>query len=197
MRKDWWDHANVIFTGLLVLIGIIGVWLALRSLKATETAANAAAKSAEVADRTLHLTQAADVHIVGVNLEPKALTMDTVVSVVVRNYGRTRAVNFTNNLILGIKGLPLGPTQPRSDIGVTLGARQPYNLVFDPLRNRLTTEGLAMVLGGQAVLQIWGSLRYRDVFGKAHIVDCEGTYNPKEGDFFIDHDEDRYENDAQ
>jgi hypothetical protein len=57
--KDWWDKAYVIFTGLLVIIGGLGVGFAVRTLRAiewqaeeTKTAAQAAKTGSEAAQKS-------------------------------------------------------------------------------------------------------------------------------------------------
>jgi hypothetical protein len=179
-----------------VLGAFVGIVILISQTVLVRRSANAAIIAANVARDTLYLTQAADVHIEGVNLLPKPLGSGTHIDVAVKNHGQTRAEKFSNDLILGIKGRPTGPIQQRSDIAVVIGAGQTYRLGFGALGQTLTTEVLAQVLAGQFKLQIWGTLRYMDIFGKGYIIDCEATYNIQEGNFFVDRYEHRHENDA-
>jgi hypothetical protein len=62
LHKDWWDRAYVIFTGLLVFVGIYGVVMARKTLKAIERQAKAnedqlteIQQSAEKTDRMIIL----------------------------------------------------------------------------------------------------------------------------------------------
>jgi hypothetical protein len=205
VTRDWADWALWIFNGLLVVAGFLGIRLAYKTLntiqrqtKATEMAAIAARDSANVARDTLHLTQAADVHIEEVKLVPnEPLSSDTTIYVVVKNRGQTRAERFTNDLTLGIKERATNITLPRKDIETVIGAGNARSIAFGPLRGGLLSADLDKVLGGQLLLKIWGPLRYRDIFGNGHVIDCECTYNLRVGNFLIDRYEHRREEDAQ
>jgi len=191
VHKDWADY---LYIGTTLLLVLITFGIAIIAWKQS----NAAIISAKVARDTLYLTQAADIHIEGVNLVPPyPLSGATVIDLVVQNHGRTRAEKFTNDLTLGIKGRATGTIHPRSDIEVVIGAGQPFHIGFGYLNRTLTPEDLAVVLGGQAFLKFWGVMRYKDVFGRSYVIDCEGTYNPKERNFFIDRYEHRKEGDVQ
>ena len=204
-RADWIAWGGGI---ALVIVGGCGVLAALKTLRSIETqtrqmkeyviatkdgvkaaqaSAEAAIISAKAAQDTLYLTQAADIQIEGINLTPKGpITGDTEVVMVVRNFGPTAAEDLTSTLTLGIKGRPLGPVNPRSDIPVAIGAGQPFNMGFERLRHTLTTEDLAMVLAERLELRIWGAITYKDVFGGSYVIDCEGTYRPKDSAFYIE-----------
>jgi hypothetical protein len=193
----WWDVAWS--TWALVVVGVVAAYIALGTLsdirKQTEVskiAADAARKSAEVAEQTLHLTQSADVQIVGMRLTPAGpLTANTVIEVQVKNFGQSRAKQFVNDLTVGIQGRELAPVHARQYIGVVLGPGQPFTIGFEPLGpgKILTQDDVQRVLNGELFLKIWGSLKYEDVFGKLHVVKCEGTYDRVYGNFLID----RYE----
>jgi hypothetical protein len=196
-KPPWWDVAWS--TWALVVVGVIAAYIALRTLadieeqtNATKIAANAAQKTAEIAEQTLRLTQAADVQIVGVNFTPKGtLNTNTSVTVALRNFGQSRAKQFTNDLTIGIEGRKSAPVQPRQEIGVVLGPGQPFIIGFPPLGigKIVTEEELERILNGQQFLKIWGSLKYKDVFGQQRVILCEGTYDRVGGNFMID----RYE----
>jgi hypothetical protein len=65
-RKDWWDRAYVICTGLLVIVGVVGTCLALRTLKAMQ-------RQAELMDKTMVLTFRPKLIIRGIALIPGRL----------------------------------------------------------------------------------------------------------------------------
>lgn len=168
-----------------------------RNAVAAETAANAAKKSAEVARDTLHLTQAADIHIKKIILKPKGpLSGDTAVYVVVKNHGHTRAEQFTEDLSMGIKERAAGISLPKRDIALVIGARHIFTIAFAQVGDAIIPEDLAMISGGKIPLKIWGALKYRDIFGKNYSIDCECTYSPTVETFLIDRYEHRYEEDA-
>jgi len=178
--------------------GLLGVGILIWQAVLTRRAANAARNSADVARDTLHLTQAADVHIKKIILKPKGpLSGDTAVYVVVKNHGHTRAEQFTEDLSMGIKERAAGISLPKRDMALVIGAGHIFSIAFAQLRDGIMPEDLAMVSGGQVPLKIWGPLKYRDVFGKSYIIDCELTYDLKVGTFLIDRYEHRYEEDAR
>jgi hypothetical protein len=169
-----------------------------RQTKAAEDAARAAKDSADVARDVLHLTQAADVHIEEIKLFPNGLLSgDTTIYVVVKNHGQTRAERFTDDLTLGIKERAAGITLPRRDIETVIGPGNTRSIAFGPLQRGLLSADLDMVLGGQLLLKIWGPLKYRDIFGNGHVIDCECTYNLQVGNFLIDRYEHRHQEDTQ
>jgi len=116
-------------------------------------------KAAEVSKKALHLTQAADIHIQRFFLThpqdnqalavPGTLQLDTLVTMIVKNFGRTRAEHFTNDLIMGIQGQLTRPSVPRNEIAVgAIGADQELRIGFGRVGDALTPEGLASVLNG-------------------------------------------------
>jgi hypothetical protein len=185
---------------LATIFGVVGAFVGIGILiwqtVLIRRSANAAIIAAKVARDTLYLTQAADVHIEGVNIYPKSpLSSSTVITVAVKNHGRTKAKKFTNDLTLGIKGQTTRPSDPRVDIEVEIGAGQPFEIGFDPLGKNFNPRTLAMILEGKIRLQFWGTIRYRDIFGRGYVIDCEGTYNHLGPGFYIDRNEHREESD--
>jgi hypothetical protein len=197
--RDWADWVLRGLNALLVFAGFVGIWYARKTLKnieeqtvITRKAADAAKESADVARDTLHLTQAADVHIEEIRLVPNGvLSGDTVISVVLKNHGQARAEQFAADLSVGIKGR--GPALPERGMSLIIGAGQIFSVRYAPLRSGISTEDLAMILAGQLSLKIWGLLKYRDIFGKCYVIDCECTFSPAVGNFLIDRYEHRQE----
>jgi hypothetical protein len=203
VSRDWADWVLLVSTVLLVLAGFIGIGFAYKTLKnieeqtvTTRKAADAAKESADVARDTLHLTQAADVHIEEIKLVPNGvLSGDTVIYIVVKNHGQARAEQFVEELSLGIKGR--GPALPKRGMSLVIGAGQIFSVAFAPLRSGISTEDLAMILGGQLSLKICGLLKYKDIFRKSYVIDCECTYSPTVGNFLIDRYEHRRQEETQ
>jgi len=54
-----------------------------------------------------------------------------------------------------------------------------------------------MILGGQLSLKIWGLLKYKDIFTKSYVIDCECTYSPTVSNFLIDRYEHRHQEETQ
>ena len=169
-----------------------------RQTKAAEDAAKAAKDSADVARDILHLTQAADVHIEEIKLIPKGLLSgDTVIYIVVKNHGQARAEQFAEDLSLGIKERGAGITLPKKEVSLVIGAGHIFTIAFAQLRSAITPEDLIKVLEGQLSLKIWGLLKYKDIFGRSRVIDCECTYSLTVGNFLIDRYEHRHQEDTQ
>jgi hypothetical protein len=165
---------------LLVIVSGLQIWLLFGTLKATEKAANAAKTSANTARGALYLTQAADIHIDSIPVNPRGvLTKDTIITIILKNFGQTRANKITQDLTFGIPG---NPVALENKIGMDLGAGQKFTMTFP------CTEALLKQAQAQGVsLKLWGTIKYYDVFRKAHRITCEGSYPLKGGNWTINH----------
>jgi hypothetical protein len=189
---------------LLVLVGIGAILAALGTLSAiqrqadlmerqtvaTETAANAATKSAETAERAVILTERAEVliesvgftgpHIPGV---PDAkINGFSRVTIVFKNYGRTRAENVRFLVGLIIPGQP--ETAPL-ETPVTIGPGGTQRVTFQTFNEILGSGTYQQIVTGGLSLSFSGKVTYNDIFGGSHVLECDGFFEPHTGTFHV------------
>jgi hypothetical protein len=89
-KRDPWFVAYVVITGISVLVGLGTLGLVYRQTSATKLAADAAKKSAEVAESALKLSERADVLLYACNAGGELLDgKDFRVVLQFKNFGRT------------------------------------------------------------------------------------------------------------
>jgi hypothetical protein len=71
VQKDAWDYAYIGASLLIALVTLGIAWITLIQARAAKANAEAAIISAKAARDTLYLTQAADIHIEGIDTFPK------------------------------------------------------------------------------------------------------------------------------
>ncbi len=204
--KDPWDKAYVVFTGLLVVIGALGVGFAIKTLRAIERqalsmrrqtthlknsvvqarrAANAAKKSAEFAELATKASERADVLLDAAGLSTgREMTPQSRVVLRFKNYGRTRAnqVNFSLRVMIPEtpdgKALSLPPTP--------MGAGDFQTVSFQMFTEWVTKDSFEKIPNGESVMRFAGTVSYRDMFDECHTTRCSGTFHPKVGAFMVD-----------
>lgn len=190
-HKDWWDKAYVVFTGLLVLVGSIGIRYALRTLKAVERqalsmrrqtthlkiAANAARNSAEFAERATKASERADILLVAASISPLGpVTGDSQLKVRYKNFGRTRAKDVRFKIELLIEGLNLAKGNLQLP-AMNMGAGQDQTITFQTFRECLALPLFKEIVGGERTLRFVASAVYEDVFGDSYTTMDIGVFD--------------------
>jgi hypothetical protein len=190
--------SDLLSSWALVIVGFFGVRIALGSLAAirdqvgsSRVAADAAmasaeaakasieiaTRSAELAENALHLTERADILVRAVEISTyPALSPESVICIVFKNYGPTRGsrVRITSRLILpdqiGIEESPL----PSS----VLGAGDTLCSGFAPMTRWAPQEMFLGIREGRVPLRFETEAVYFDVFGRRHHTKCSGMFMP-------------------
>jgi hypothetical protein len=200
--------ANLPNIGLL-LAGIAGICVAIRTLKAIErqglsmrrqtthlrnsviqarNAARAAKRSADAYEQAVRLTERADVLLesAGFILSPNTHIFDGHARVVLRfkNFGRTRARDVSFRVRLVIPDVPdaYGPELPR----MVLGAEQSQSVSFEPFitfLNKPTFDGVAR---GDITMRFESWTVYADVFDSSYTTRDVGIFNSSSMTFRIE-----------
>lgn len=161
------------------------------SLNAARRAANAAKESADAsvraadnaqiaaiaAERTMHLTERADILIESISLSNSSSYAESRIIVKIRNFGRTRADKVLYNLVYGIKDCE--PPDVHISTETQLGAGGEF--VLQSSRTLLETvmhRRWPALMEGKIKLQVWGDTTFRDIFGKIHTLKYRATWRP-------------------
>jgi hypothetical protein len=194
---------------LLAVAGIVGIILALRSLKAlreqiaagkitagaAQQSAEIAGSAAELAEKTLLLTERADILIANIDLSTGVnFNTSTVVKVTFKNYGRTRANNVVSKgwivfgesreAVLALVDAEPNETIPAS-VPVVLGTESILQFEITPPVSQLNSEGIIAVNSGKMVIAFGVKVTYWDVFDKSHALRAYGVFNRPSGTFTI------------
>jgi len=165
--------------GLVVFAGI-GAWFAFRSFKALRDQIRATERATEAANKTLHITERADILIESVRLSDPSDIPRSAIIVSLKNFGRTRADNVLYKFIYGVPGV--GFPEVHETVETNLGAGGEMKLYSSkPIYAALESiePGLyERVMRGSGLFQVWGDTTYRDVFGDTHTLRYRTTWKP-------------------
>lgn len=172
-------------TMLLVLIGIGGIWAALRTLGAIERQAN-------IMDKALKVIEAADVAIESVSLVPAgAINPDSHIGLRLKNVGRTRAENVRSYIVTTIPGCPNSEPSPDT-FSIAAGGTQLVG--FLNFRQFLNEETFRKIENGIISVRFSGKVTYEDRFEDSHVFECRGVLDPKTGTFVLGDSDPRNKN---
>lgn len=163
VQKDWMDKTTWIFSAILVVVGIGGVWAALKTLSAIE-------RQAETMDHALRVDQRAWMGIANIKikqfLEPKS---DFIVEIEAIKTGKTPALRvvFHNRLQALVAA-----QQPNR----TFGERNGHGTVMPDFKqiisigenHPVSAETFEQVRDGVRTMYLHGRIEYQDIFGKPH-----------------------------
>lgn len=137
------------------------------------------------AERTLLLTERADLMLESIHISPEnRLGTDTVIRLVFKNYGRTRANDVQVRFRLVAPGTQASEAPPSPLVAIAAG--KDLYVPFRPLGEHIREEIIARIAAGELQLRFEGYLGYRDVFGLPHRSHSSGTYLPNTGTFRLD-----------
>ena len=179
----------------LVIVTLLAVWAAFRTLKdlqeqTTQTKATAEeAKQAAIFSRdATKESQRADVLIESFSLatgnQNWKLNADAKVVVSFRNFGRTRAKDVRIRIDLTIPGMTIAKGRRELPVMV-LGAGQSQSIATETFHDCLTIPTTVQVINGKLELQCTSSASYDDVFGSGYAVFDIRVFDPHIGDFKI------------
>jgi hypothetical protein len=171
IHKDWTDYLYILANLLLTLITLgIAIFAAIQ--------ARAAKRSADNDERSVRLTERADVLLeaVGLTYGPSGqLDGRAAVKLRFKNFGRTRATNVQLSADLIIPGIPDSATLPKMP-KIVMGAGDDQTATFGNFGNYLTTETAQGIFKGTVKMEFVAKATYDDVFGKSHICECAGYF---------------------
>lgn len=181
----------------LVIVGIVAAWIALGTLgdlkkqtAATRISADAAKKSAEIAEASLKLVERADVLLNAAYLIHSQVLSDQQNSRVIlqfKNFGRTKAVEVKLKLNLIIEKVP--ETDCTEVPPIAMGAGETKDISSLRFVEFLTEQTAQGIFTGKIGLRFEGESRYRDIFGGAYRSYYEGTWGAGTNVFRIDKQE--------
>lgn len=194
--KEINDTLLVIFTGLLVLVGTLQAIAIFRQEKwmrsnvaVARLAAEAAKKSADVAESSLHLAERADVLLEGASFEHgRVMDMrDSKVVLRFKNFGRTKAKNVKLTLNLIVEGVP--PTDSTQTPSVTIGAGDTCPISSQRFVEFMSQETAQGIFLGKTPLRFEASAVYQDIFDEHHRSCYSGTLDRATDVFRVDKQE--------
>jgi hypothetical protein len=178
---------------LLFVVAATGVYFAWRTLRGLEiqtsalnTTAQAANKSADVAEQALRLSQRADVLLNAAifNHGTVLSAEDAFVVVEFKNFGSTRARNVQLSLNLVVEGVPTSDCKRLPPI--TMGAGNIKRVNSGYFVEFLTPQTTNDIFQGKLPLRFEGQASYEDVFGQKHTTHATGLLNSAKGTFLIE-----------
>jgi hypothetical protein len=182
-KKDSWDMAYIIATFGLVVIGFLTLGAICFQSIQTKKAAQAAQKSAGIAEMALTLAERADVLLDAAGLVPNGPpTPDSHVALKFKNFGRTRAKNVRSSIVIIIPGVPDSEPSPETFVIGPGGTRL---VGFFNFREFLNQETFERIRNGMISLKFSGTITYDDIFGEHYTLECKGILVPKTGAFIL------------
>lgn len=195
-----WTKAYVILTGLLALVGALGVGYAIRTLRAVERqalsmrrqtthlrnsvvqalkAATAAKRSAEFAELATKASERANILLATAGIFPIGpVTGDSQLKVSYQNFGRTRAKDVSFKIEMRIEDLNL--TKGNLELPpMIMGAGQDQTITFQSFRDFLTLPIFKEIVEGKRTLRFVSSAVYQDVFGDRYTTLDIGVFETK------------------
>lgn len=170
--RDWVDYSQVILTVVVLGLAIWQIVLLTQTVKATETAANAAAMSANVARDALYLLEGANIQLQESILDipekpisPMDALWNAVLTLKWRNYGRSMAKDFVPDINLGLENMPVRNADQQTPVVVAPGQTVSYG--YRKLGEYFSPDEMNLVLAGTVKLCFWGTIKYSDVFGQS------------------------------
>jgi len=171
VHKDWADYLFIVASLLLTLATfIIAIYAAIQ--------AKAAKQSADNDERSVRLTERADVLLEAAGLSYGAtgqLDGHTMVKLSFKNFGRTRANNVILAANLLIPGVPNASTLPPMP-QIAMGAGDSQTVAFGNFMRFLTEGTFLGISNGVTKMEFIGKVTYEDVFGDNHICECAGYF---------------------
>jgi hypothetical protein len=157
-------------TVIQAFVGLGGLLLAWRAAKAAQVSADAAIRSAELSERTLHTTQRAFLAVENLRLQVFQPGKAVVVGYRLRNTGHTRAIlkRAHGQVVFG-KTLPESPEygEPFESQRTPIEVGQAHDKSFHT-KHILTAEEHAAAMRQEKTFWIYGYFFYEDVFGFSH-----------------------------
>ncbi len=170
VTKDWADWGVWVFSGLLVVVGILQVWLLRGTLLAIQ-------KQGSFAERTLKNSERANVLLEGASIElsPSGkFDGDSRVVLKCKNFGRTRASEVCFGLRMTVSGNNLRIHQVPS---MVLGAGQEQLVAFQRFIEFMDKKTFDGIVAGQVTLRFVATICYQDIFGDRYTTIEAGVFD--------------------
>jgi hypothetical protein len=166
-----------------------------RQTIATEKAAGAAKKGADISESAMKIVEAADILIQSTGLVPAGpIAPDSHIAIVFKNFGRTRAENVRSYIAIVIPGVPNSELSPDT---FSIGPNGTQLVGFLKFSRFLNQETFRKIESGAIPLKFAGKVTYDDRFGESHVLECKGVLDPKTGTFVLGDFDPRKENDQE
>jgi hypothetical protein len=154
----------------------VGAIFAYRSWCALMKQVTANERAAEAAERTLFLTERADILLDRIEIPDPSSVPNSKVILILRNFGRTRADKFHYNFGYGLPG---GTATPPENPSTILGAGAEIKLwtrctILETVGQKLFTQ----IWNGEAQYKVWGDATYNDVFNQPHHLRFSASFRP-------------------
>jgi hypothetical protein len=172
----------------LVVVTVLAVWAAFKTLgdlkeqtAAAQNAAEEAKRSAGFAQNAVMVSERADILLEGASILPSASeVIDGDARLVLRykNFGRTRAKDARFKAEMFIEGVTLTSAETALPV-MTVGAGQDRMIGFQSFRECLTQITFMQILEGKIKLWFVASVVYEDVFGASYTTRDVGTFDPR------------------
>jgi hypothetical protein len=150
-----------------------------KNFSETVRMANASVKASEIAEKTLHITQAADIAFDSVlcTTPPQPLGLETGIFIVSHNFGKTTARKVIGEWSLRVENRPAQQMQvPASENVVPPGGQiLSEGMVVKAV---VDEDELRVINKGHLRFYVTIAMKYEDVFGVAHHYEGEITYVP-------------------
>jgi hypothetical protein len=162
----------------LVLVGAAQVAATVLGFMASKKAADAARDSAGVARAALELTEGADIHLDRlVTPRPGVMDKDTTLTIVFRNYGRTRAINANMKWVYWIQSPELWEIPELQKGSEILAAQSEHTMpALEPLVGNFK-QFTEAALSGSIPFGFNAAIRFDDLVGNTIERRYTGTYN--------------------
>jgi hypothetical protein len=179
------QEAIVSLTRALKNLAFVQAFITAFALIATFIAANAAKKSAEIAEATLHLTQGADIHLQDVllNPTPPPLRDRTKLEFVFKNYGKSRAIDVIHQSSSYLGNPSDIKETEQYSVPAVLAAETTFEVPFEQELSNIASGKISDIEEGKVK---WGFkiiLQFTDVFGTRQKKTFIGLYKPELGAF--------------
>lgn len=154
------------------------------SVSAAKTSAVAAQTSAANDERAVRLTQRADVLIedfeVRKHSSQSIIGRDTQFVIHFKNFGPTRAsevsTDFSAEIPEAKKMVATNPVLKPPITPIVYGAGDKKNVTFNRLCECYDDKTIDKIIDGSFSVHLFGTIKYRDVFGANHTVRCGATW---------------------
>jgi hypothetical protein len=139
----------------------------------------AAKQSADNDDRTVKITQRADVLLESVEVGSESGSLDKSSQFILhfRNFGNTRANDLKFDFWMIIQGVT--KVVMARNIPIVLGAGDSALVMFKKLGDLVKDSVIKDIVDGKIKIAVSGTITYKDVFDIPHIVTCGTTFNHK------------------
>jgi len=166
-HKDTWDKAYVVFAGLLVIVGALGVGYAIKTLRAIERQADLLAEQISLMRDTAQRQLRAYVLVSAALLKFKRPDVPEV-QVHFKNFGQTPAYEMDGWIGMYIGDYPLASILPPAPYNLRKG-KEPLapgrvSIHIIPRDPPIPAEYVRLLGTPQGTIYVYGEIRYKDAF---------------------------------